>query len=288
LKSDGNTMMHDDPIAGGGIGGSGTRVVAAILRATGFDIGGDLNHALDNLWFTFLFKDHDVRGIPDDAFRQRVALLHSAMCGGPPPTAHDEALIDALAEKERAEFSLDWYRQRARTLRAALARRNTPHAWAWKEPNTHIVLDRLAAALPGLRYIHVARNGLDMAHSDNQTQLQVWGKLAFGRPVEVTPRQSVKFWCWAHQRVLKIGEALGSRFLFVRFEDLCANPEHETSRILSFAGIEPDADLLRRTAALPQPSMSIGRYKAHDLGDIDAADIQYIGSLGFDVPRNAS
>jgi hypothetical protein len=284
---------HDDtntpsPIAIGGIGGSGTRVVAAILRAAGLDIGGDLNHALDNQWFTFLFKEPDIRDIPDDAFRQRVALFQSAMIGGPPPTAQNMALIDELAERENAEFRPEWYRARAQTLRAALAEPSDPHAWAWKEPNTHIVLDRLAAALPGLRYIHLARNGLDMALSDNQTQLQVWGSLAFARAVEVTPRQSVRFWCWAQRRILEIGDTLGPRFLFVRFEDLCANPVRETARILSFAGIEPDAALLRRTATLPKPIPSLGRYKALDLGEIDAADIQYIGSLGFEVGQNGT
>lgn len=44
------------PVAIGGVGGSGTRVFAEILRGFGFYIGDCLNGALDNLWFTLLCK----------------------------------------------------------------------------------------------------------------------------------------------------------------------------------------------------------------------------------------
>lgn len=277
------TSMTHAPIAVGGIGGSGTRVVAAILREAGIDIGSELNGSLDNLWFTFLFKDPDIRDISDEEFRQRVALFRSAMSGGPATTADNLALIDTLSQKERAEFSREWFGERSRSLIAALGAHKEPHAWGWKEPNTHIVLDRLAAAVPGLRYVHVARNGLDMALSKNQNQPRMWGKLAFNETIEVTPRQSARFWCWAHRRVLALGQELGDRFLFLRFEDLCANPEKEIGRLLSFAGIAPEAELVRRTALLVSPPASLGRRGGLDLATIDAADIQYMKSLGFDV-----
>ena len=44
------------PIAVGGVGGSGTRVIAEILIQLGFYLGKDLNASRDNLWFTLLFK----------------------------------------------------------------------------------------------------------------------------------------------------------------------------------------------------------------------------------------
>jgi len=44
------------PVVVGGLGGSGTRVVAEILIEFGFYLGSDLNAANDNLWFTLLFK----------------------------------------------------------------------------------------------------------------------------------------------------------------------------------------------------------------------------------------
>jgi hypothetical protein len=40
----------------GGVGGSGTRLVATCLQRLGVRIGPDLNESLDNLFFTLLFK----------------------------------------------------------------------------------------------------------------------------------------------------------------------------------------------------------------------------------------
>ena len=48
--------MQTPPVAIGGIGGSGTRVVVEILQDLGYYVGDDLNPALDNLLFTLLFK----------------------------------------------------------------------------------------------------------------------------------------------------------------------------------------------------------------------------------------
>ena len=43
-------------IAIGALGGSGTRVVAQILKNSGIYIGDNINHPNDNLIFTALFK----------------------------------------------------------------------------------------------------------------------------------------------------------------------------------------------------------------------------------------
>jgi hypothetical protein len=43
-------------VAIGGVGGSGTRIVAQLIKDAGFYLGSDLNSANDNLWFTLLFK----------------------------------------------------------------------------------------------------------------------------------------------------------------------------------------------------------------------------------------
>ena len=55
-KSFAKTSSKTNPIAVGGVGGSGTRVVANFLEMLGFDMGSDINESLDNLTFTLLFK----------------------------------------------------------------------------------------------------------------------------------------------------------------------------------------------------------------------------------------
>jgi hypothetical protein len=186
------------PIAVGGVGGSGTRVVAAILKEAGIRIGDDLNHALDNLWFTLLFKHRDILDAPDVCFGDLVSIFVAAMTGGRSATATQLALVDELARDDRLQHESSWLQARSGSLRRAMAEPPKSSPWAWKEPNTHMVLDRLAARIPGLKYIHVARNGLDMAYSTNQNQLQLWGPAALGAESPIDPRNSLRFWCWAH------------------------------------------------------------------------------------------
>ena len=51
-----NPAQLPGPVGVGGIGGSGTRVVAEVLGKVNYYMGSHLNRALDNLWFTLLFK----------------------------------------------------------------------------------------------------------------------------------------------------------------------------------------------------------------------------------------
>ncbi len=48
-------MIENGPVIIGGIGGSGTRVVAEILTLFGYFMGHDLNSAGDILTYTLLF-----------------------------------------------------------------------------------------------------------------------------------------------------------------------------------------------------------------------------------------
>jgi hypothetical protein len=51
--------MHP-PIAIGGMGGSGTRLVALIFEELDFYLGNELNKAKDNLFFNLLFKRKEI------------------------------------------------------------------------------------------------------------------------------------------------------------------------------------------------------------------------------------
>ena len=55
-----STGIASGPVAIGGVGGSGTRVIAAIVESLGFDPGANLNRPRDDLTFTVLFKRPDV------------------------------------------------------------------------------------------------------------------------------------------------------------------------------------------------------------------------------------
>jgi hypothetical protein len=269
------------PIAVGGVGGSGTRVVAAILEEAGVWMGGDLNESRDNLWFTLLFKHPGILSAPEPRFGQLVSLFLAAMSGTSNLTATDVSLLNELVHDGRPQHDAAWLELRAQSLRLAIADGRRASMWGWKEPNTHMIVEKLPLHIPRIKYIHVARSGLDMAFSANQNQLKLWGPAVLAGDHAATPRNSLRFWCWAHERILKIGQDLGERFLFIRFEELCQNPRKYVPLILSFAGTPATQELVDRTVRLVEPPASIGRFADRQLTEFDPEDVAYVRRLGF-------
>lgn len=275
------------PVAVGGVGGSGTRLIAQVLLELGYYLGGDLNESLDNLWFTLLFKRREVLDLDAEGFAEALAVFVARMTGGAVLTPRQVVLVRRLAAADRGEHPPEWLRARAETLVTAPAA-PAVGPWGWKEPNTHIVIDRLAGLLPGLRYIHVVRNGLDMAHSANQNQLRFWGERFLGPGVEVSPRASLRYWHRVHRRVLDVCAPLGERFLLLDYDRLCADPAGGLRRLVELLGRSLDPERLDRLAGLARPPDSIGRFKRYGLDCFDAEDVAFVAELGFDTDLAAA
>jgi len=177
-------MIELSPVAIGGIGGSGTRVVAEILKRCGFYMGSDLNHSNDNLWFTLLLKRASwfIRKSAGDEsdIHRGITLFHKAMLGQS-YSARDlafllQATLDIAAHgHDHIQSGKGWWAfQRAQNI--LKARGGSAATWGWKEPNTHIFIQYLEHHFHHMKYIHLIRNGLDMAFSQNQAQLFNWGR----------------------------------------------------------------------------------------------------------------
>lgn len=275
------------PVAIGGVGGSGTRLIAEICQQVGYYIGGDLHPPQDNRWFTLLFKRTDLWPEATTAleFDRAVDTFRTAMVGGAALDADRVVWLRSLAAADRLHHSKAWLNERVETLIAAV-RAGQPRTgrWGWKEPNTHIFLDRLASGFPGLKYVHVVRNGLDMAHSRNQNQLEFWGPLVLGTShPDLSPRASLNYWCIVHRRVARIGARMPGRFLWLNYDALCAAPRDQLGPLLAFLEVPADAGLIESLAPLVRPPDSVGRFKQHSLDQFDPADVAYVKSLGFDV-----
>jgi hypothetical protein len=226
-------MDEGEYVAIGGLGGSGTRVVAEILQRAGFYMGPAHNDALDCLLFTLLFQRAEwVQTFPSAADIQSTARIFiAAMKGGL------ESQIPAIGRLPTGVNE-----QQILAMRAAQPPRlETYTGIAWKEPNTHIFLPQLADEFPRLKYIHVIRNGLDMALSHNRNQLRNWGKFIGILPKEDEPteRTQLRFWIAANQRVVEFGRTqMKNRFLLLNYDALCEDFVPEASRLVAFLGID--------------------------------------------------
>lgn len=267
------------PVAIGAIGGSGTRVVARVVAAGGLFLGSDLNDAFDNLWFTLLFKRRDVLLADAGLFGQLVDVFAARMSGAAPP-ALAAGLLRRLAHDPARSRDREWLLARVESFLAG------PHPavgrWGWKEPNTHVVVDRLLSTIPGLRYVHVTRHGLDMAHSDNQQQLRLWGPIFLGRDVQISPVDSLAYWCAAERRVRELAQTHPGRMYFVDFDALCREPETRIAELDAFLGLQLPSAVGAALAADIRTPASAGRFRR--AGRIDAfqsEDLAYLESLGY-------
>lgn len=262
------------PVAVGGVGGSGTRLVSLLLRQAGVHIGDDLNDALDTLWFTLLFKRREILECDDAEFGLLVETLVAALAGGRGLDPAMEARVRDLARDARPQHSAPWLRARCESLLAAAGQPARPGAWGWKEPNTHVVIERLWRWLPDLRYVHVVRNGIDMAYSRNQNQLALWGSDMPGSNEPATPRRSLAYWCLVHRRMQRLLAENPQRMLWLDYDALCREPRREAARLCRFlhcdmAAVMPVLDQIRTPAARDNI----------DLAELDPRDVEYARSL---------
>ena len=99
-----------------------------------------------------------------------------------------------------------------------------------------MVLPYLFHALPGLKYIHVLRDGRDMAFSSNKNQLRLWGHQLLGRTINPdAPQDALDYWCAAHERLLDLQQQHGS-VLLIKFESLVNDPKKSLENLLAFLG----------------------------------------------------
>lgn len=267
------------PIAIGGIGGSGTRLIAGLLRDAGVFMGNDLNEANDLLWFTLLFKYEGVHDIDDDQFDRLTDLLQAGLAGGKRLDARARDLVSTLCREERPGHTRELLRNAADSLLAAAEQPAHNGRWGWKEPNTHIVIKRLWRRMPDLRYVHVVRHGVDMAFSRNQNQLALWGPRVLGHDGDTSPSRSLQYWRKVHSQLQALLAANPQRMYWLDYDEFCHDPENGFERLRRFLALPPEAtpdlSLVRRPA---EP-----RHASKDLSAFAPADLAYVASLGYQI-----
>jgi len=274
--------MKHPPIAIGGLGGSGTRVFAALLQAAGIHIGDCLNQQLDNLWFTVLFKraawcsSSGPNALePKDVYTSIQLFIRAMSIGLAGELSPSErTLLEQLRVDLRPEGAWKCGAQMSHadsliTCRPSPA--DADRAWGWKEPNSHIFLPHLDRHIQGFRYIHIVRDGLDMAFSNNTWQARHWAHLyGLKRKPDVLPLHQLRYWSAANRAAIDYGRThMPRRFLVVHYEDFCARPVAHWVRILRFLGLPEDCPL---PVGLLRPS-SIGRSAAHNLSIFPETDL---------------
>ena len=247
-----NDWLSSGPHVIGATGGSGTRVVARIVRRGGMFIGTTLNRAEDAIAFG-AYSDRWINEFMRDRWL------------APPAPTTEAAMVRDLHDLLEAHLS---------PLTPAGAR------WGWKEPRSIYLLPFWHRQLPALKFLHVVRDGRDMAYSGNQNQLVRHGDAVFedGSAAWGQPRRSIALWSRINLLAADYGETrLRAHYLRVRFEDLCATPVPVISRIFEFFGLR--GDIARIAEAEVRPPESLGRWRARDAATL--AELHRLGGAAL-------
>ncbi|SMF95273.1 amino acid adenylation domain-containing protein [Methylomagnum ishizawai] len=220
--------QYSPPILIGGTGGSGTRVISRILQQLGVHLGTQLNPSDDSIE---LLGEWWARLLP--------------YWKAEPPIEIESAIVHALGAK-LAVF-LDGVAKHSQ--------------WGWKLPPTVFFAPFWHRLWPGMRCIHVVRDGRDMALSHNQKQLNYLGPVVLQSDELLLDKaqRSIRLWDRLNLRLAEYAEAkMPGQYLRIRYEDLCAQPRVEIERLMKFLGLEGDAEALAKQV---QPSPGIGRWR---------------------------
>jgi hypothetical protein len=151
--------------------------------------------------------------------------------------------------------------------------------WGWKVPRTILIFPFVHEFFPGMRAIHLVRDGRDMAYSANQNQARRYAPRLFDQsgPDSSAPIQSIGFWARVNLAAARYGEAaLGERYLRLRYEDVCANPAGMAAQLADFLDSPAPPEALEEVAVAEiRPSSSIGRWRERDA--VEIAELERVG-----------
>jgi hypothetical protein len=155
-------------------------------------------------------------------------------------------------------------------------------AWGVKVPRNILMLPFWHRLYPGLSFVHLVRNGLDMAYSKDRNQLRMVGDrlLTIEERRYPEPLQAIAYWQRVNLMAAEYGESrVGLRYLRLRFEDVCAHPTWAYEQLRGIAGARGVPVLPDVIATEVDRPRSIGRWRAHPRQEIEA--LSKVGAVGL-------
>jgi hypothetical protein len=215
---------------------SGSRLLAELLASAGIFMGAHVNASWDSLDVLELVE-YLVRGhYPDYG-----PLWQSPLAGAP-------AAAVAARVFERHLEGVD--------------RTGTP--WGWKLCETAYALPVIDYCFPAARYIHLLRDGRDVAFCDHRAADDPFWKKVYFNTDRITTYRGMRLTPQAYRRRSPIfnavhwvnsvttgracGAMLRERYLEVRYEDLCLDFPATARRVLAFAGVSDPEPAIRAMA----------------------------------------
>lgn len=228
------------PVVLMGRGHSGTRVLSWLCAHLGVQLGSSPAH---------------VQGDPDDlTFTNQIKTMarHNL----------DVTSMDAVRPAELRRFQ--------RAVAAYYDRMGRPDGpWGWKFPETYLIAPYVARTFPDARYLHLVRDGRDVAF---KTHLTDDPRHRLGRAVlarcgatgEPHHLQAAASWAWQVDRFDAFRPELpAAQVLDMRFQDICRSPMEWAERLAEFLEL-PMTPACRDYAAHGIDERKVAQYRNED------------------------
>lgn len=196
--------------------------------------------------------------------------------GADRPSSEDSLAILAIVERLVVGHYPDYRRvltERDEDLNAALIAAFQTHLrgfsgggrWGWKLCETTYILPVLRAIFPDAHYVHLIRDGRDVAFSNHVwPRSPFWKKVYFdtadihfwrGLPLAsvpyklLAPLYNARHWANSVTVGRRAGLAMGERYTEIRYEDLVTDFVGTATRLLAALGVPVDRAVLDAIAA---------------------------------------
>ena len=227
---------------------SGSRLLAALLRGQGVFMGASLNESLDALPFLPVIEHVVTNYYPNFSGLWEMA-------GAPPGL---QALI-------------------SQALDTHLRGHRPGSPWGWKLCETVFILPVLRVIFPNARFVHLLRDGRDVAFSNHVApELPFWRKIYFGTDMvqswngmaldDAAYRRNSHLYNARHWlEMVSLGRAygamLGARYREINYEALSADPVGAGHALLEWLGLPADPQALVQLQNKTYGS-SIGKHRS--------------------------
>lgn len=208
---------------------SGSRVLAELLSTAGIAMGSDLNDSWDSVTLLALVDALVTRYYPD----------YSPLWSN-----------DSPPDRDLQQLILDVFRRHLRGI-------SPGRPWGWKLCETTYILPILDYCFPGAQFIHLIRDGRDVAFCDHKgPDNPFWRKVYFNTD-RIRSHAGLRLSAPAYRRrshlynarhwsnSVSVGRAYGAmlrhRYVEVRYEDLCRDFASTARPLLLRIGA-PEAD----------------------------------------------
>lgn len=257
-------LAAETPVVVMGRGHSGTRLVAWAIQKLGIRMGA--------------LEDVPTGDLQDRRFGRAIKRIAAATLDEPPTLRPDGRLLRTF--QKAAWRYMGWLGK-------------SSDCWGWKFPETYLVPHYVAATFPQARYVHVIRDGRDLAfkrHLTDDPRRRLGQRLlrrvgALDLPHHL---QAALSWQFQVRRFEAFRAETSALVHTISFESLCRNPVDTMEGVCRFLDV-PMTDACREYLAGEVNPGKVGQYRyaaPRQIAEVEALIGTTLSKLGH-TPRAA-